>query len=84
MQTVKIYLKTMLFSIKPNRHASKSYQDPIPSTTMILEGEILERGHGGVTLQVQKYYSDQHKELTAESMTLFIPNGKIDHIRFID
>ena len=84
MQNVKIYLKTMLFSIKTNRHDSQSHKDPIPPTTMILEGEIIEKGNGGFVIDVTAYYSEQHKQLEAPAMKLFIPTSKIDHIRIID
>ena len=61
-----------------------AYVDPIPSTAMILEGEVTDKGHGGFTISIEKFYSEQHKELKGTGCTLFIPNSKIDHIRLLD
>ena len=84
MKKVKLYLKTILFVVKNNRLNTNSYVDPIPPTAMILEGEVVDKGHGGFTITVNTFYSEQHKELKGSPCTLFVPNSKIDHIRLLD
>ena len=84
MQKVALYLKTPLFALK-------GCSDPVPSKAIIIEGTILEEGKGGIRLETSAYYSveskspseQERRHLKGSSIKLFVPSGKIDHMRFL-
>ena len=77
MTTVQVYLKTALFSFAdvPN------VDDPIPSSILMIEGTIAEDRKGGVLIDAERYFDGRRRERPGNPQRLFIPLGKIDHIR---
>jgi hypothetical protein len=82
MKKVTIYLKTPLFALKGG-------EDSVPTGAIVVDGEISEEGKGGVYIDVTSYFSVERKSsskqvlknLEGKKTSLFIPTGKIDHIR---
>ena len=75
MKKIKLYLKTALFAVRGT--------DSIPSSTLIVEGELIEQQSGGWLIRAEQYYSIKGEPLTGESCDLFIPMSKIDHVRVL-
>ena len=73
MSAVQVFLRTELFSLADS---------PIPSRTMVLEGELKSQEHGGLHLEVNQYRNQQGKPLKGSPATLFIPNAKVDYLYF--
>ena len=77
MSNVQVFLKTALFSFGdvPN------VEDPVPSSVLMVEGQIVENRSGGIVIDVEKYFDGRRRERSGQAQRLFIPMGKIDHIR---
>ncbi|MSP54924.1 MAG: hypothetical protein EXR69_04865 [Myxococcales bacterium] len=71
--TVRLFLQQPLSSMK-GQH--------LPTSAMILEGELVEVNSLGVRLRVQTWMDDKGKELTAEGLDLLVPAAKVDHIAY--
>lgn len=70
---VRLFLQQPLFSMKG---------DHLPTSAMILEGELVEVNAFGVRLRVKKWMDDKGKELTSEARDLLVPAAKVDHIAY--
>ena len=54
----------------------------LPSTAMILEGDLADVNAFGVRLRVTRWLDEKGKELTAEPRDLLIPAAKVDHVSY--
>ena len=77
MDRVVIYLKTSLFS-------EDKKEGHVPSSTMILEGNITAQPSGGFVVSVTGFRSPSNKSLEGSPCTLYIPGAKIDHMLLLD
>ena len=77
MSDVQIFLKTALFSFAD----VPDVEDPVPSSVLMVEGTIVEHRSGGIVVDVQRYFDGRRRERQGQVQRLFIPMGKIDHIR---
>ena len=77
MTTIQVYLKTALFSFSDVPDVT----DPVPSSVLMIEGTIAEERKGGILIDVERYFDGRRRERAGEAQRLFIPMGKIDHIR---
>ena len=76
MKRVQVFLRAPLFTTRTAGH--------IPRKAMILDGEIQEQGNGGITIQIQAWRDEDGSQLKGDSLQLFIPNSKVDHIWLLD
>lgn len=74
MERVTIYLRTALFSTAQESH--------VPLGVMVIEGEVLDRPAGALTVRCDKLLDDRAKSLAEGPMRLQIPWSKIDHLLF--
>lgn len=77
MSNVQIFLKTALFSFSD----VPDVNDPVPSSVLMVEGTIVEHRSGGIVVDVSQYFDGRRRERSGQPQRLFIPMGKIDHIR---
>ncbi|MEC8276169.1 MAG: hypothetical protein VXZ96_20515 [Myxococcota bacterium] len=77
MTNVQVFLKTALFSFADVPNVA----DPVPSSVLMVEGQIVENRSGGVVIDVKRYFDGRRRERNGQTQRLFIPMGKIDHIR---
>ena len=76
MDHVQVFLRSPLFTLRKDPH--------VPPRAVILEGNVMGTQSGGVQIKIHTWRNDQGAELESDSMTLFIPNTKIDHICVLD
>ena len=73
MEAVTIYLRTALFSFgHPDAH--------VPNGVTVIEGRIIDRPSGGVTVETDVMRDDRGRELSEAVLTLQLPWAKVDHI----
>ena len=75
---ITVYLKTPLFSF---RRASSPH---VPAGTAAIRGEQISHEGGGFTVRAERYLDGAGNALDGSVCTLFLPNGKIDHVLIED
>ena len=73
MARVTLFLRTALFST-----ASDSAH--LPAGVAIIDGEIIDRPAGALTVKTEAYRDSRDRDLIGSSNTLTIPWSKIDHV----
>ncbi|MCB9762343.1 MAG: hypothetical protein H6739_21280 [Alphaproteobacteria bacterium] len=70
---ITAFLKTPLFTLDTEKpHA--------PLGAVVLVGQQIERGDGGITLRVDSFYDAKGRPLKGAPVTLFVPLAKIDNV----
>jgi hypothetical protein len=68
---LRIYLRSPLFAVRKSPH--------LPPTAVILEGQVVARGDGGLTVRVSAWADEQGQPLPGAGQLIFLPISKIDH-----
>lgn len=73
MERVSIYLRTPLFSFGGD-------DAPLPAGVMVIEGTSRETCDGAMRIDADRLADDRGRELSDESVSLWVPWEKIDHV----
>ena len=73
MESVTVFLRTALFSFG-------GADSHVPVGVMILDGRIVDRPAGALTIEVDRCRDERGREISEQSLTLQLPWAKIDHI----
>jgi len=73
MERVTVFLRTALFSYG-------NAQAHVPAGVMVLEGAVVDRPHGGLTVQTSRLLDQQGRDQGEVELVLHLPWAKVDHL----
>jgi hypothetical protein len=71
LDRLRIYLRAPLFATRKDPH--------VPPTAVILDGQVVARGDGALTVRVHAWADVNGLPLPGSGQLVFLPISKIDH-----
>lgn len=72
---VRVFLRQPLFTIPGQEH--------VPTQVAILEGTLGDVSSLGADLQVERFFDERGRDVTAKPCRLVIPSAKVDHVQVL-
>lgn len=73
MERVSIFLRTPLFSFG-------GAEDAVPQGVIVITGNLEDDGGAAIRIEAEELRDDRGRTLSDDSLTLYVPWEKIDHI----